>query len=629
MPGTGKTRLLDEVRNVVENFAVFREAFGESFEVAITFNSYSPFDLEERSRPAEHAICLRILNLFYAPTSPFPDFCKSYTSDMPNLKLPQVFESIFEAQCRAGVINQATKSMYVVVVDEFQCVFNDGDKEYFKNLFQALGALVANSGNRRYAVIVMFAGTRSLKFDVAARESTFPYRRIPVSLLSLDSVASIADHILGTTAWRTSRELRIALCKAGGHPRTTVNMLNKLRGALSTHITHEIISQHEPLFANVLSDSFPSISSRLVRKLVVDAVTQREVDPAARVVEEEPDTYESLSASGAFLMTGTLRNASVSITPSLLLPRHADVPLLSIALKFVNSLNESRWYGYETLGNLFIALRLEVLNELGSPFAISDLFPGAQFGTSVEWSSHRFQPRSVQATALQVSLRHVLNQDLLRPDEVALCTESETAIDSLCWLPHSTGTGRSLLAVQYETGTSSVSLGAVEEGILGLIKKLSPGIDVIPVVMTPLTLTDNTAIGDHSVVIEGRNAKSFWGDWGSFVLRVTDLNPNVMSPGEIGERLPSDLFLRADGSLRTACASLIASVTKYDAPLLNSASAERALVGMANSLRGLPTEQQLKVALGKAEFEADKKEAIAKRLHSLSTHGDLQNKWWY
>ena len=293
-PGTGKTRLLEEIPSLIKGVDLDQRDFNQlsaarkdivrriqceenSFAtVFVTYhNGNGPFDFETKTETSAYAFARRVLFCAFAF-----DKVNFYLNDVISsesilgvtVTTEGVLDIIRDAHAATYGVKHSKENPLIlfIAVDEFQKLIKpDGTKVGLKRMMEALGEFACKGPSRDVIVLPIVAGTLFGDLDIYFNGSMFPHFKLQLPLLTIEASVKIAMSALPNVPWETDFFYRRAIEDMGGLPRAIEILLGIAENSAVTgakqHLTHDVVLDLRN--TNVYSAS--AMTAELVREALI------------------------------------------------------------------------------------------------------------------------------------------------------------------------------------------------------------------------------------------------------------------------------------------------------------------------------------------------------------------------
>ena len=409
-PGTGKSRFLQEVGNMLLKRLKSHIAFSNLLSVYLTYGNSTPASQTDVILNGQASIASRLLYEYFISSNhskakiAFEDIQNS--PGVTNLTLHTAINVIYLDFTRRVASNTPTVPPVLVLgIDEVNH-FHDRNEDAFKDLVHAIGQISCR--DQHPFCIPILAGTIEGPLELLIKESTYVLLQLPLPLLTDDDVIEI-----GKTLSLTRGDIRINLPEEYLQNNTLFRRTIADIGGMARAIEifyREFMKQMDkgtkiPTQAMDLVDYLNHLdvvevmrytSYELTNRYAFDKYVQSTGPALANAILDIPVNINDKSGSITYK---ELRSAGIINLAGGPLEYYVRIPYLSVILltqaaqssnprsspwrflkKFFDPRETISWSGFEVFNMNFWALRICLFSFLGKhTLTLSELFNGAEF----------------------------------------------------------------------------------------------------------------------------------------------------------------------------------------------------------------------------------------------------------
>lgn len=302
-PGSGKTRLLLELENIVNRNSDTHKVF------YISFNNGNHLKAFDTSVGAEVSISLRLLHSVYSPNILFEKFVKLFQLAKMNINVISL-ENVISL-----IMTEHKGKRCIIAVDEFNQLESYRD---YMNQFSKL--LSINVYSLDYPIFFI-ASTTTLELEVCLKNNNVNFKYVPLFPFSTDNMTAILDNLANQGEvensilrdWKKENRFKMLLIDIGGLPRCFEYVLELIESNIADNISMDAWNYAEMM--QILKSRMIKYiikNSDYAYPLVEDIILQSEVFPSEKVHDLDI-TYDSLQKTCNILLIPSSSEGKVKV----------------------------------------------------------------------------------------------------------------------------------------------------------------------------------------------------------------------------------------------------------------------------------------------------------------------------
>ncbi|CAG8727328.1 14750_t:CDS:2, partial [Funneliformis mosseae] len=401
-PGTGKSRFLQELVNIIRDKALnsgdedIASLLGNAVFLNVTYGNGTYFTDFDINIGAEASVALRILFSYFVHGNINVSFTKFRDTigqeNAKQLTLARVLRTIYESKHEED--KSINKLAIIVGIDEVNKVF-DKDYDKFRDLISAIGGTSCDS---EMFFVPVLAGTVEGPLQSIITKSMHPPLQLPLHLLDIDDMLKIACDLGFDQDFVYKDNLfRRMISDIGGQVRALEMFYEKISKASRTRGLKGI-DLVDIMFSleSLLKERYAfRICANMITSVLANAILERPVRDDDSPGKDEKDqliTYKILKSNGILTLEPTSRKNNGFF--------YIRLPYLWVRLLIKNADNRSihkfwhvlidpdepfYWQDWEIFNVKFWALRYCLFSALGHKhIELNELLKGARYSDNLD-----------------------------------------------------------------------------------------------------------------------------------------------------------------------------------------------------------------------------------------------------
>ncbi|CAG8574422.1 7739_t:CDS:2 [Funneliformis caledonium] len=427
-PGTGKSRFLDEVEQLLSQCAnesgnyEIREAFANMTVINTTYGNGSPADDIDINITAQASLAIRILFEYFRPQpsemgkfdfSSFRSLCNGLRSNLniSNFTLSIALQVVSIDIMRMKQIAPNSLLVLVLGIDEFNKL-HDIDKDTSKKLVHSIGGIMCSPPNNVFFIPIL-AGTIEGPLDKYVTESMHKPLRLPLYLLEEKYAIEIgkAMNLFDDNYVKCHPYFRVSIGDIGGHARsleyfyrTFEKKLQQRNGLINVKLSDVMLTVE-----HIIRDDYNLVTySRWLTEVIAKAILGLPVKKMDEImIDERSTSYQDLNSMGILNLvlvkpsTGD-HQIRLPYTWASVLVRASKDPGMTYWKSMFDYDEPMYWQNFEDFNAKFWALRLSLFHLLGyKKIKLGELLNGAKFSRGFPEEAEIILPEDVKLCKLR------------------------------------------------------------------------------------------------------------------------------------------------------------------------------------------------------------------------------------
>ncbi|CAG8567970.1 9766_t:CDS:2 [Ambispora leptoticha] len=392
-PGTGKSRFLQEICNIIREKAQLsnddeiKSILGEAIFLNITYGNGSAFSDFDVDIGAEASLALRILYTYFVhgdESVPYNLFARNIGKNAKQLGLSVVLRAIYESKRRGNM----RKLAIIVGIDEVNKLY-DINREAFRCLVASIGTTSCDSGPIFFVPIL--AGTIEGPLQSVITKSLHQALQLPLELLDTSHMLLIAcDLGFDETFVYQNNLFKRIIADIGGQVRALEIFYESIWGEAKTNKLEDIdLVDIMHLLEEKLHSryDFKTFASQIT-PVLANAILERSVDENDGIYTDEYKnqyvSYKMLKSLGILTLEPVDSTRFYIRLPYiwvwLLVKNSGDRSIYKFWNLMINPEEQFYWQQWENFNVNFWALRMCLLSVLGyKTIKLKELLKGALY----------------------------------------------------------------------------------------------------------------------------------------------------------------------------------------------------------------------------------------------------------
>lgn len=408
-PGTGKSRFLQELMNIIRNKALnsgdkdIISILGNAVFLNVTYGNETEASDSDVNIGAEASVALRILYNYFVHGNTNVGFAKfrDETVGQENAKkltLDLVLRTICESKREED--RNIGKIAIIVGIDEINKVYNKSYQK-FRDLISTISSM---SCNPEMFFVPVLSGTVEGPIQTIITESMHLPLQLPLHLLDINDMLKIAFDLGFDENFIYQNNLfRCMISDIGGQVRALEMFYDRISDASKTHSWNDIDLLDIMISLEVeLGKRYPfNKYANIITPVLANAILERPVDDnesldidkskqsKQSMDESKPSiTYKSLKSSGILTLEPVNAKFYVRLPYlwiRLLVRKAVNIPINKFWYEMINPDEPFYWQDWEIFNVKFLALRYCLFSALGhKQIELKELLKGAHYSGDLD-----------------------------------------------------------------------------------------------------------------------------------------------------------------------------------------------------------------------------------------------------